>query len=353
MNLSFSPKKTNDGSIGLYNAEVDDIYHSTYGAYAEALEKFIKPSNLESYVINHSKVRILDVCSGMGYNLKAAINAIMQANSDCIFEIDCLEIDSYVFAFGLLYKVEQIDYDVHYFLIESFLQNSDVLKSMVELVDNDKILPFLDPELCLFLALKIYGQVDLMVEHQKKGNLHNIYYKYMSNRHKNPPKRLLKFNNNKVQVFIDDARKIIQNLQKPYNIIFHDGFTPSKQSILWTEEFFAELKILLYEDGCISTYSSSAPVRCAMLKNGFLISKISTENRRTSGTVASLKKENLQTSLNEEEYGILKTKSGIVYSDECFSLSHDEIIKRREEVIKKSELPSASSYLKKFKRKSL
>ena len=38
------PYITNDGSVGLYSPEFDDIYHSTFGAYAEACEKFIIPA---------------------------------------------------------------------------------------------------------------------------------------------------------------------------------------------------------------------------------------------------------------------------------------------------------------------
>ena len=37
---------TDDGSIGLYNKELDEIYHSKYGAKTEALEKFINPCKI-------------------------------------------------------------------------------------------------------------------------------------------------------------------------------------------------------------------------------------------------------------------------------------------------------------------
>ena len=38
------PYFTNDGSVGLFSPEADDIYHSTYGALTEAYEKFIFPA---------------------------------------------------------------------------------------------------------------------------------------------------------------------------------------------------------------------------------------------------------------------------------------------------------------------
>ena len=42
----FEAKFTEDGSVGLYSKDVDDIYHSSFGALSEAYEKFIFPSKL-------------------------------------------------------------------------------------------------------------------------------------------------------------------------------------------------------------------------------------------------------------------------------------------------------------------
>ena len=52
------PYITNDGSVGLYSPEFDDIYHSTYGAYAEACEKFVIPADLDFYKNKFSKITI-------------------------------------------------------------------------------------------------------------------------------------------------------------------------------------------------------------------------------------------------------------------------------------------------------
>lgn len=352
MKLNFSVNKTNDGSIGLYNKEVDDIYHSTYGAYNEAVDKFINPSGLESFLQTHNKIKILDICSGMGYNLKAAVDTVFRGNPDCCIEIDCLEIDSYVFSFGLLYKVAQIDYDVHYFLLEKFWDNSVVSECMVELLENDEICQFLDEKLALFFVENKLSEIELMGKCQNNQKIHNIYYKYMSDRNKYTPKSRLKFSKNRLRVFFDDARTSIKHLEGRYDFIFHDGFTPAKQSVLWSYEFFNELKRIISSSGNITTYSSSAPVRAALIQSGFHVSKISSENRKTSGTFASLSKEFSQIPLSEEEIGLLKTRAGIVYHDEGLVQNHDEIIKRREEEVKNSSLASSSSYLKSFKNKN-
>ena len=77
--------KTEDGSIGLYNSKLNETYHSKFGARKEAFEKFIEPALL----LNNRKLTILDICYGIGYNTKCAIE-----NFKNIALIDCVEIDS-------------------------------------------------------------------------------------------------------------------------------------------------------------------------------------------------------------------------------------------------------------------
>ncbi len=54
----FHPYFTNDGSVGLYNTEFDDIYHSACGALTEAYEKFIYPIDFEK-LLEKESVKIL------------------------------------------------------------------------------------------------------------------------------------------------------------------------------------------------------------------------------------------------------------------------------------------------------
>ena len=42
--------ETNDGSAGLFNKNVDDIYHSTHGAYSESYEKFLLSSGFLEFI---------------------------------------------------------------------------------------------------------------------------------------------------------------------------------------------------------------------------------------------------------------------------------------------------------------
>ena len=73
---SFSFFETEDKSTGLYSNVIGDIFHSRTGALKEANEKFINPifENLK----NKEKIKLLDICTGVGYNLKAFINKFIK-----------------------------------------------------------------------------------------------------------------------------------------------------------------------------------------------------------------------------------------------------------------------------------
>ena len=73
----FNPYFTNDGSVGLYNEDFDDIYHSAQGALTEAYEKFIYPSNIIN-ILNNDTIKVLDICFGIGYNTKSFLNSIIK-----------------------------------------------------------------------------------------------------------------------------------------------------------------------------------------------------------------------------------------------------------------------------------
>lgn len=72
------PYFTNDGSVGLFSQQDDDIYHSTYGALTESWQKFILPSHLQEFLAQNNSVKILDICYGIGYNTKTALNVFVK-----------------------------------------------------------------------------------------------------------------------------------------------------------------------------------------------------------------------------------------------------------------------------------
>ena len=252
---------TQDGSIGLYNKEFDEVYHSKFGAKTEAYEKFVEPA----LIFKDKPLKILDICYGIGYNTKCALE-----NFKNIELIDCVEIDS-----ELVFESSNFEY-------------------------SEKI-------------------NEIIKQNLKKEDFIHFY--------------------------IDDIRNTIKILNKKYDIIFHDGFAPHKQSQLWSEELILEISKLMHKDSLYLTYNHSKPVLNALFKANLILGK-TIKNNKTIGTICSFNKDLIKNTYNEFELGQLKTKSAITYKDKNLNLSHNEITANRQREILFSNLISLSSYLK-------
>ena len=337
--MEFIPIKTEDGSISLYNFSVKDVYHSKIGAYTEALHKYTIPSGLLEFVKHNNEVKILDVCFGLGYNSKVAVSEIFKINPECKITINAIELDPKIFALScILFEgvenqfIEQVFFDSISKQIDVGILLDEYVKDVHKYSPNlGEILP------------DCYKSIEALEINQK---LHNIYYQTISSRNIRNPKATTVNGLLTINVFIDDARKIISKLDTQHDFIFHDPFTPSKAPVLWTVDFFKELYRLLNETGNLTTYSSAAPVRSGLIEAGFYVGRTEPVGKKTSGTIAYKKKELLINFLTEKEKGLLETNAGIPYFDEDFLGTSEEIIKNRELMQKNSDRISSSSFLK-------
>lgn len=70
---NISVKKTHDGSATLYNASLNEHYHSIHGALTESLHVFIQNGLIPAIQQGHQKINILEI--GLGTGLNAALTA--------------------------------------------------------------------------------------------------------------------------------------------------------------------------------------------------------------------------------------------------------------------------------------
>ncbi|MDF3128089.1 MnmC family methyltransferase [Kiritimatiellaeota bacterium B1221] len=89
-----------------------------------------------------------------------------------------------------------------------------------------------------------------------------------------------------VELHLGDVRQSIQTLSQPYDLIFHDPFSPVRNSECWTVELFAEMFRLLNPGGALLTYSQSKMVRAAMHEAGFIIRDTPVPAPHRGGTLA-------------------------------------------------------------------
>lgn len=391
----FCPYITNDGSVGLYSKEFDDIYHSTYGAYSEACEKFVLPADLDFYMQSYSEINILDICYGIGYNSKSFLHFFLEkffknsfhANiyNDTIGSNNILSKKLYIKAIDtdkeLMFlspfftcnakrkpknqnlpteKVEhlstgkiekQYGYDnfINYLLIEKLAENfpdflnSDFLKQY--LTEKDKYLFFDKASINYYRFLQrmrmLGGSAWCL-----KPLLHNIYYLNISRRYKKAQKAL-KMGILDMDYCYEDARKTVMQDNKIYQLVFLDAFTPEKCPCLWSVDFFKLLYKHLDENGRILTYSNSAKIRNAFLTAGFYVGKIYNERAgKFTGTIAVKNKSFKKYPLSDYDLRLMKTRAGIFYRDENLTLDNEAIIALHEKEAKNSDLISSSKFIK-------
>jgi len=92
----------------------------------------------------------------------------------------------------------------------------------------------------------------------------------------------------KIEVLLGDARESIPKLTEKIDIIYQDAFSPAHNPLLWTYEWFKDIRALCNDDAILTTYSTAAAIRLGLYENGFYIFVHRAEMMRYS-TVASLK----------------------------------------------------------------
>lgn len=143
----FHPYFTNDGSVGLYSTDFNDIYHSATGALTEAYEKFIYPVDFNN-LLQKDKIKVLDICYGIGYNSKSFLNFI--------FENYCQKNFSKKYSLTKHYIDKIHTNNILQALLRGFIYKNNICneqiytdnifdKISITAIDNDKILSYISP----------------------------------------------------------------------------------------------------------------------------------------------------------------------------------------------------------------
>ncbi|OUC14251.1 MAG: hypothetical protein B0A82_13290 [Alkalinema sp. CACIAM 70d] len=283
------PQSTDDGSYTFFSEEFGESFHSRQGAKAEAFQKFSEVTRLREKA-QRPRLKLLDVCYGLGYNTAAALETVWQVNPDCQVEIYGLEIDPTV-------PLGAIAPD----LMASW--TAPVQQVLQTLAEHHK---YLQPTL----------QAHLLI-----GDARQTIQALIT------------------QEFQADA-------------IFFDPFSPRRCPQLWTIEFFAQVAQCLAPDGMLSTYSRSASVRSALLAAGLQIGSIPLGETHlphewSQGTIAAWPPTPLEP-LSPMEQEHLNTRAAIPYRDPLLSDSAAAILQRHQEEQTASKLESTSSWRRRW-----
>lgn len=336
---------TDDGSVGLYNFDVEDIYHSRTGAYTEAKQKFLEASGFENFTPVNKTVKLFDICTGIGYNIKTAIESAIKKGLS--LEIDSFELDKSVVFLSPFIKdgiVSPVpDFVILKNLLERFPEYSEFLEQNIEFL-NKIAQSFLRRDTMPLIRFLISAPDKSFPRILEYAHLHNIYYHNISDSMKNGLKPF-DFDNVKINFHIGDARKTLPVVQTCPDFVFHDGFTPSKQPVLWSYDFLNVIRSKMKPCSVFATYSNTLSVRSALKNLGFCLGKTVIDGKQF-GTVASLDADKIAHPLDDFDCGLLETKTAINFRDETLSASSDEILLRYNTEYENSDKISAGKYKK-------
>ncbi len=293
---TWEPQLTKDGSYTFFSEAFQETFHSRQGAKAEAFAKFAIATDLPE-LAKQPKLKLLDVCYGLGYNSAAALETIWKINPAC-------QVDLY----GL---------------------------------DNDATVPraALAPELIADWSAPVQQALKALVATSQD------------------PEAVPMPANLTGGLLIGDARQTIKLLIDQgfqAQAIFFDPFSPRRCPQLWTVAFFQAVARCLATPGKLTTYSRSASVRAAMIEAGFTIGTLplaqpdpNYPHEWSQGTVATLGNAEL-TPLSEMEQEHLLTRAGVAFRDPELTAEADSILAQQKQEQIESDRPSTSSWRRRW-----
>lgn len=75
-----------------------------------------------------------------------------------------------------------------------------------------------------------------------------------------------------LKVLLGNAREQVKAPLEKFHAIYQDAFSPRRNAILWTSEWFKDLYHLSHKNCIMSTYSASSSIRKSMIAAGWKIS---------------------------------------------------------------------------------
>ncbi|GAB1543304.1 MnmC family methyltransferase [Scytonema sp. NUACC21] len=289
---NFIPESTADGSFTFFSKEFGELFHSHYGARQESFFKYSVPTRLAT-AAKKSKLRLLDVCYGLGYNTAAALQTIWEVNPNCYVEVIGLELNPAVSQAAITHQLyNSWDYKYSQILAQLAFEHQ-VLQDRIQ-------------------ANLLVGDARSTIQLVHKSN------------------------------FKADA-------------IFLDPFSPPHCPQLWTIEFIQQLALCLDLNGLLATYSCAAAVRTAFLSAGLQIGSTAPIGRRAPGTVATHARREEDGEINfyshplsQAEKEHLLTRAAIPYRDPQLNDSAEIILRRRQQEQQASSLEPTSVWRKRW-----
>jgi len=233
----WEPERTEDGSWTLRHPEHGEACHSHSGAWLEARERYAHPCRLSGWTREHDRpLRLLDVGTGLGLNLAAALEAVEGAGGT--LAAVTLERDRSVLAATLALSEDA----EHAGPEEQW--HRPVRLALAHALDQ----------------VAVDGDAPIAM-----GTRSTLL------------------------VVLGDARETLTSLpaEVRFDAVFLDPFSPSREPDLWQEPFLAAIAHRMESGARLSTYCARYSVRLGLARAGLRVGLGPRVGKKAEGTLAS------------------------------------------------------------------
>ena len=232
---------TADGSWTLTHPEHGEACHSRYGAWMEARERYAIPCNLAELAAERDELRLLDVGTGIGLNIAAALEVTRAASVSL--------------------KVVTLE------------RSPEVIRTAIELGIGEPSRAAEDEQA------------------EAAGELHRVVLNTLASALEHPDTDQPFADHPELgtlRLLLGDARETLPALASEwmFDLCFLDPFSHRKEPELWMPEFLSAVADRLAEGGWLSTYSASIRVRAGLLAAGLSVGLGPRVAKKAAGTVA-------------------------------------------------------------------
>ncbi len=234
---TWQERQTDDGSWTLWNTSLEEGCHSRAGAWLQAVERYARACRLhERAQAGERTLRLLDIGTGLGLNLAAALQAVTP--SGAALQALSLELEPEVIARGL------------------------------ELYER--------PELARGPWARWHAPVRVALRAALAR----------------PGERVPLGAGGEFELRLGDARETLLAGGAGFDgagfdAVFLDPFSPRRAGALWEEPFLAEVARRMASGAWLSTYSASFRVRLALARAGLRVGRGARVGAKGEGTLAS------------------------------------------------------------------
>lgn len=238
MSARWIERLTADGSSTLAHGQHGETYHSLAGAWTQARERYAAECGLRERGLELARdgvrtLRLLDVGTGLGFNLAAALEAL--AGTGVELDATSLERDAELLAHAASAPREPADLERWHAPVRT----------------------------ALIAALACDGA------------------------------RAVPLGDGSLRLALGDARASLAALPADagFDAVFLDPFSPRVEPDLWSREFLAAVARRMAPGSRLSTYSAATEVRAGLLAAGLRIGRGARVGEKREGTLASVDRE--------------------------------------------------------------